>query len=103
MNAPLLAMFNGPEVVIILALALILFGAKRLPELARGLGQGLREFKKATREVSEDFQNAIYQEPPPAPRSLPSATVPSTPAADAHHTTAETPHASTDPHAVPAA
>ncbi len=100
MNELVLAMFNGPEVIIILALALILFGAKKLPELAKGLGQGLREFKKATREVSDDFQNAIYQEPPPPPRSLPAATVPAAVADDAHHATAEAqPHSNEPAHA----
>lgn len=38
------------ELFVILIVVLILFGGKKLPELARGLGQGLREFKKATRE-----------------------------------------------------
>jgi sec-independent protein translocase protein TatA len=47
---PMLAIFNlgGGEVILILAIALILFGAKRLPGLARGLGQGIKEFKKST-------------------------------------------------------
>ena len=46
----MLAIFNlgGGEIVLILAIVLILFGAKKLPELARGLGQGIKEFKKAT-------------------------------------------------------
>ena len=41
---------GGWELVLILAVVLILFGAKKLPELARGLGQGIREFKKASIE-----------------------------------------------------
>ncbi len=42
-------LFNlgGGEIVLILALVLILFGARKLPELAKGLGQGIKEFKKA--------------------------------------------------------
>jgi sec-independent protein translocase protein TatA len=40
------------ELLIVLALVLVLFGAKKVPEMARGLGQGLQEFKKATREAS---------------------------------------------------
>ena len=52
MNA-LFAMLNGYEVVAILAVVLILFGAKRLPGLARGLGEGVREFKKGS---SEDLE-----------------------------------------------
>ena len=46
-------MLNGYEVVAILAVVLILFGAKRLPGLARGLGEGVREFKKGS---SEDLE-----------------------------------------------
>ena len=74
MNTALLAMLNGWEIVLILAVVLVLFGAKKLPELARGLGQGIKEFKKATRDVTEELQNAIEQEPPPAPqKKLPEA------------------------------
>jgi sec-independent protein translocase protein TatA len=43
-----------PELLIILALVLVLFGAKKVPEMARGLGQGLKEFKRATREAVSD-------------------------------------------------
>lgn len=48
---------GGGEIILILALVLILFGAKKLPELARGMGQGIKEFKKATREVTEEIQS----------------------------------------------
>jgi sec-independent protein translocase protein TatA len=53
-------LFNlgGSEIILILALVLILFGAKKLPELAKGLGQGIKEFKKATREVTDEIQNS---------------------------------------------
>jgi len=45
----------GPtELLIILALILVLFGGRKLPELAKGLGQGLKEFKHATREGAEE-------------------------------------------------
>lgn len=67
MNSILLAMLGWPEIIGILVVILVLFGAKKLPELARGLGQGLKEFKKATREVQEDLQRAIEEEPPPEP------------------------------------
>ncbi len=39
---------SGPELLIIVFVILLLFGAKKLPELARGLGQGIREFRNAT-------------------------------------------------------
>lgn len=55
----MLGLFNlgGGEIVLILALVLILFGAKKLPELAKGLGNGIKEFKKATRETVEQIEN----------------------------------------------
>jgi len=53
----------GPqEMIIILIIVLVLFGAKKLPELARGLGQGIREFKKASSEPDEAPPDKI--EPP---------------------------------------
>jgi sec-independent protein translocase protein TatA len=65
------AMLNGWEVVAILAVVLILFGAKRLPELARGLGQGIKEFKKSSREIQDEISAAIdVDAPPPAPRRV---------------------------------
>lgn len=42
------------ELIIILGIVLLLFGAKRIPEIARSMGHGIREFKKATREISAD-------------------------------------------------
>lgn len=41
---------SGPELIIILFVIVLLFGAKKLPELAKGMGNGIREFKKATRD-----------------------------------------------------
>ena len=66
-------LFNlgGGEIILILALVLILFGAKKLPELAKGLGTGIKEFKKATRDVTEEMHSAMEEQPPPAPKSLP--------------------------------
>ena len=61
-----------PSPSLILAVVLILFGAKKLPELAKGLGTGIKEFKKATREVTDEISSAM-DEPPPAPKRLPPA------------------------------
>lgn len=47
------------ELLIILVIVLLLFGAKKLPELARGLGKSMQEFKKATREVEDNFKEAM--------------------------------------------
>ena len=57
----MLGLFNlgGGEIILILALVLILFGAKKLPELAKGLGTGIKEFKKATRDVTDEMHNAM--------------------------------------------
>jgi sec-independent protein translocase protein TatA len=55
----MLALFNlgGGEIILILALVLILFGAKKLPDLSRGLGQGLFEFRKATKKFADDIDD----------------------------------------------
>ena len=85
MNA-ILGLFNlgGGEIILILAVVLLMFGAKKLPELARGLGQGIKEFKKATSDVTSEMHNAM-NEPPPTPpaRKLPSSVV----AQEPEHTT----------------
>ncbi len=50
----------GPgSLVLILVLIILLFGAKRIPELARGLGKGIREFKDATKDVKNDIENSV--------------------------------------------
>lgn len=59
-------MLGGWEIVLILAVVLILFGAKRIPELAKGLGSGIREFKKAAREVTDEVNSAADESPKPA-------------------------------------
>jgi sec-independent protein translocase protein TatA len=43
-----------PELIVIVLLIILMFGASRLPEIGRGLGKGIRNFKDATREGSED-------------------------------------------------
>ena len=51
MNSFVLAFTFGPaEIVIILVVVLLLFGGRKIPELMKGLGQGMKEFKKATKE-----------------------------------------------------
>lgn len=46
---------SGAEVFIILLVILLLFGSKRIPELARGLGRGMHEFKKATEDIKKEI------------------------------------------------
>ena len=48
----------GPwEIALVILFIIILFGGKKLPELARGLGLGLREFKKAKQEIKDEVKN----------------------------------------------
>ncbi len=60
----LLAFLGWPEIVGILLVLLLLFGAKKLPELARGLGRGINEFKRTSRDVQDELQRAVEEEPP---------------------------------------
>ena len=55
---------GGPEVVLVLAVVMLLFGGSKLPELAKGLGKSVKEFKNATREDGP-------AEAPPVPVSVP--------------------------------
>lgn len=75
MISPMFAFLGWPEIIGILIIVLVLFGAKKVPELMRGLGSGIKEFKKASREVQDEVQRAIDEEPPPA-SPAPTATKP---------------------------
>ena len=54
---------GGQELAIILVLVLILFGAKKIPEIMRGLGQGIRQFKQASQEAVDEVKS-LTEEPP---------------------------------------
>ncbi len=58
---------GGPELLLVMFIVLILFGSNRLPELARGLGKSVREFKKATSNIEEEIKQAMEEEPPKRP------------------------------------
>lgn len=60
---------GGGEIVLILAVLLLFFGAKKIPGLARGLGQGLSEFRQASQSLRDELQAP----PPPAKTSTPEA------------------------------
>lgn len=47
---------GATEIILIVLAILILFGAKKIPEFAKGIGKGMKEFKKAVKEVEEDIQ-----------------------------------------------
>jgi sec-independent protein translocase protein TatA len=48
----------GPDLIVILLIVLVLFGAKKLPELARGMGQAVKEFQKAKDEFNDELHKA---------------------------------------------
>ena len=53
---------SGPDLIVLLVIVLVLFGAKRLPELARGLGQSVNEFKKAKDEFDKEVSKSSTPE-----------------------------------------
>ncbi len=90
-----LLFLSAPDITVILIVALVLFGGKKLPELARGLGQGIREFKDATDGVKNDINNQANKEaekpvapvPPPVTNTTPTSDLPAyTPVNEVHTT-----------------
>ena len=63
MNTLAFSLPSGSEWIWIFLVVLLLFGAKRLPELFKSLGKSIREFKKATTEIEEDIRTAMDEEP----------------------------------------
>jgi sec-independent protein translocase protein TatA len=55
LDTVLLGMLGGNEVIIILVIILLLFGGRKIPELMRGLGKGVKEFKNATNDIKEEI------------------------------------------------
>lgn len=64
---------GGPEMILIIFVALLLFGGEKLPEIARGLGKGIRDFKDASEGVKREITNQInnYEEKKPEPLAAP--------------------------------
>jgi len=74
MHTTFAAIIGGTELMVVMGAALVLFGSKKIPEFAKGLGQAMKEFKKASSDVSNEIHNAMNQETsPPPPPSLPPA------------------------------
>ena len=69
---------GGPDLIWILLLILLLFGAKKLPELARGMGQAIKEFQKAKDEFTHELHKAD-ESGPTAKTNPPASTVPQNP------------------------
>jgi sec-independent protein translocase protein TatA len=51
------------EMILVLLIIIIFFGAKKIPELARGLGKGIREFKDASQEVKKEIESSVQEKP----------------------------------------
>ncbi len=71
MQTPLLAFIGPTEILVISVVVLILFGAKKVPELMKGVGTGIKEFKKASRDVQDELQRAVDEPSTPAPIPTP--------------------------------
>ncbi|MGD0038216.1 MAG: twin-arginine translocase TatA/TatE family subunit [Bacteroidota bacterium] len=52
---------GGPELLLILIVIFLFFGVKKIPEIAKGLGQGIREFRKAVRDIHEEIDKEVKQ------------------------------------------
>jgi sec-independent protein translocase protein TatA len=62
---------GGGEIAIVLVLVLLIFGPSQLPNLARGLGQAMKEFRKAQREIKDEIQREDTPDPPKPPDNKP--------------------------------
>ncbi|HEX3383544.1 MAG TPA: twin-arginine translocase TatA/TatE family subunit [Mucilaginibacter sp.] len=64
MHSGVLLFLSGPDLMLIMFIALLLFGGEKLPEIARGLGKGIRDFKDASEGVKREINNQInnYEE-----------------------------------------
>jgi sec-independent protein translocase protein TatA len=67
---------GGPDLIWILLLILLLFGAKKLPELARGMGQAIKEFQKAKDEFTDELHKATPSDTAAKGNQPPASTVP---------------------------
>ena len=85
-----------PELLVILVVALLIFGPKKLPDLARSLGRGFAEFKRASQELKSSIDLEVDQE-----RKESKEAAPTPPAVPAPSGTAETPPGTAPPPAEP--
>src|SRR4030081_918203 len=84
----------GPDLIIILLIILVLFGAKKLPELARGMGQAVKEFQKAKDEFGDELHKAGQADAKTTP---PEQSLPQTPPAPAGSQTQPDPNQNIPP------
>ena len=57
-----MGMPSMPELLIVLAIVVLLFGAKKIPDLAKGMGKGIKDFKKAIKEDDEEPKEIVKKE-----------------------------------------
>lgn len=69
----LLGSIGAPEMIFIVGLALLIFGPKKIPEIARSLGKGVREFKQGTSGLMSNLNEEINKTPEPKPPAQPPA------------------------------
>jgi sec-independent protein translocase protein TatA len=71
MSNVFIAFIGGTEIMWIAIVVLVLFGAKKVPELMKGVGTGIREFKKASRDVQDEVQRAMDESERTPPSNTP--------------------------------
>ena len=69
-------LFSGPHIILILLVVLLLFGGKKIPELMRGLGRGIREFKDAKDNVQREIEDHVNEDKKTTATTSPSSTAP---------------------------
>jgi sec-independent protein translocase protein TatA len=69
-----LAVLSDWHIIVLALIVVLLFGGKKLPEVARGLGEAMREFKKASRDLHEDPHDTASRPAPSAPVQQPTTT-----------------------------
>ncbi len=60
--------FGFGEILLVMIVILIFFGPKKIPDIAQSIGKGIREFKKAMRDVQDEVTKSVSDEPKPAPK-----------------------------------
>jgi sec-independent protein translocase protein TatA len=67
---------RGSQLLIVIVVILLLFGTRRLPDLARGFGKAIREFRKAASGIEKDFRESMDDKPTPPPSANQTAATP---------------------------
>lgn len=65
-------LLSGPHIILILLVVLLLFGGKKIPELMRGLGRGIREFKDAKDNVTKEIEDHVNEDKKTTTTKVPS-------------------------------